>query len=383
FSLCIYKISWSLKHTRGNKYTLERREKKNRQKRMDFCKGEMLFSQPLLDVTYGEDQRRCNNGDNSSSSLSATQRKIVCVTSGNSYFGAHLIKELSSHGYLIRVTIQNPGDLEDMKRMMGNEEMSQVESVVVAKIGNLEALCEAFRGCHAVFHTSSFIDPHGVSGYTERTAFLEAEGARNVIEACGRTAYVKRCIFTSSLLASIWKPHTSSSSHTQLVDESCWSDEDFCRDNKLWLALGKTRAEKIAWEKSKEMKVKLVTMCPALVMAPSFPNAQYETSLPYLKGGKLMFRSGMLAVEDVTKLAKAHVVVYEAMDHGDANGRYICFERVLTTLEDVVRLETNLKLHGLLSGDDEHERIHDEKISYQRITKLLAKQASRRWSCKS
>ncbi|XP_073525589.1 uncharacterized protein [Phyllobates terribilis] len=344
---------------------------------MESWKGEMLLSKPFLDVNHGEDQRRCSNGGGY---LGATQRKVVCVTSGNSYFGAHLIKELSSHGYLIRATIQNPGDLEEMKRTMGDEEMSRMESVVVAKIGNLEGLCEAFRGCHAVFHTSSFIDPHGVSGYTERTAFLEAEGARNVIEACGRTSYVKRCIFTSSLLASIW---STSSSHTQLVDESFWSDEDYCRDNKLWLALGKTRAEKIAWEKSKEMKVKLVTMCPALVMAPSFPNAQYETSLPYLKGGKLMFRRGMLAVEDVTKLAKAHVKVYEAMDHGNANGRYICFERVLGTLEDVARLETNLKVHGLLSGDNENETTHVERLTNQRITKLLAKQASTRWTCES
>jgi hypothetical protein len=31
---------------------------------------------------------------------------------------------------------------------------------------DLESLCDAFRGCHAVFHTSSFVDPHGISGYS-------------------------------------------------------------------------------------------------------------------------------------------------------------------------------------------------------------------------
>lgn len=52
------------------------------------------------------------------------------------------------------------------------EEMEQLESVVVAKMGDLESLCSAFRGCHAIFHTSSFIDPHGISGYTVGHIFL-------------------------------------------------------------------------------------------------------------------------------------------------------------------------------------------------------------------
>ena len=63
----------------------------------------------------------------------------------------------------------------------------------------------------------------------EQMAFLETEGARNVIEACGRAAYIRRCIFTSSLLASIW----TSSNLDRVIDESCWSSEEFCRENKV------------------------------------------------------------------------------------------------------------------------------------------------------
>lgn len=61
-------------------------------------------------------------------------------------------------------------------------------------------------------------------------AFVEAEAAKNVIEACGSAAYVKRCIFTSSLLACIWKNDLPN-----LIDESSWSDEAFCRENKVYL----------------------------------------------------------------------------------------------------------------------------------------------------
>lgn len=60
-------------------------------------------------------------------------------------------------------------------------------------------------------------------------AFLETEAARNVIEACSRAAYVKRCIFTSSLLASIW----TNDHRIGIINEDCWSDEEYCRDRKV------------------------------------------------------------------------------------------------------------------------------------------------------
>jgi nucleoside-diphosphate-sugar epimerase len=60
-------------------------------------------------------------------------------------------------------------------------------------------------------------------------AVLEAEGAKNVIEACGRAANIKRCIFTSSLLASIW----NGDNVDRIVDETAWSDEEVCRENRV------------------------------------------------------------------------------------------------------------------------------------------------------
>nr|GLL18805.1 cinnamoyl-CoA reductase-like SNL6 [Ipomoea trifida] len=253
--------------------------------------------------------------------------------------------------------------------------MKQLESVVVARMTDLDSLCEAFRGCHAVFHTSSFIDPHGISGYTERMAFLETEAAGNVIEACSKAAYARRCIFTSSLLASIWKGNN----HEHDLDESSWTDEDFCRENKLWFALAKTRAEKVAWRKAMETKVKLVTVCPALVMAPSFPHADTESSLPYLKGGQIMLRQGVLATEDVDKAAEAHVYVYEEMDYG-ACGRYLCFGRTITTPEEAVLLENRLKMQqGLLSGYESDEI--PARLCKSKLTRLLFRTA-RRLSCK-
>ncbi|KAF3644631.1 putative proline-rich receptor-like protein kinase PERK8-like [Capsicum annuum] len=313
-----------------------------------------------------------------SSSLNARDRKIVCVTSGNSYFGSQLIMKLLACGYLVRVIIENQANLEDMEELI-REEMKQLESIVVARMDDLDGLCNAFRGCHVVFHTSSFIDPRGISGYTERMAFLEAEAAKNVIEACGRAAFVKRCLFTSSLLACIWKGNDL----PNLIDETSWSDEAFCRENKLWLALAKTSAEQAAWRKAREMRVKLVTLCPGLLMAPSFPNAHLETSLPYLKGGDLMLRQGILATEDVSKVAEAHVYVYEDMDYG-ACGRYICFGKIVGTLEEAIQLENGLNMHGQLSGDQTPLPVaadNDPTITKSKLSRLLFR-ASQRLSCK-
>ncbi|XP_021817622.1 cinnamoyl-CoA reductase-like SNL6 [Prunus avium] len=321
-----------------------------------------------------EEQKVCVNNA-FSCGLDAREGKLVCVTSGNSNLGSHIVKVLLARGYLVRVTIQNQVDYEDMKKLMRDEEINQLEGVVVAKMGSLDNLCEAFRGCHAIFHTSSFIDPHSISGYSEQKAFLEAEAARNVIEACGRAAYVKRCIFTSSLLAAIW----TGDNENKIIDEFSWTNEEFCRENKLWLALGKTNAEMTCWRKSKEMKVNLVTVCPGLLMDTSFPNA--HNSVPYLKGGKVMLEHGHLAVEDANKVAEAHVYVYEAMDYG-ACGRYLCYGKVVRKMSEAIELENGLKIHGLLSGG-RHEVLDEEihiMLSNAKLVRLI--QGSQKLSCK-
>lgn len=147
-------------------------------------------------------------------------------------------------------------------------------------------------------------------------AEAEARTAERVIEACVRTQSVRKCVFTSSLLACIWRQHNSPHNnrlHT-IVDENCWSDESLCRDRKvsikhqcvsfpcghacanvvirghyekflqLWFALGKTMAEKAAWRAARGRDLKLVTLCPALVTGPGFCRRNSTASIAYLKG---------------------------------------------------------------------------------------------------
>jgi hypothetical protein len=65
-------------------------------------------------------------------------------------------------------------------------------------------------------------------------ARLEAKAAELVVEACVRTESVRKCVFTSSLLACVWRQNYPRDRRIPTtVDESCWSDESLCRDNKV------------------------------------------------------------------------------------------------------------------------------------------------------
>lgn len=107
-----------------------------------------------------------------------------------------------------------------------------------------------------------------------------------------------------------------------------------------------------------------------------------------------MLQKGVLATEDASNVAEAHVLVYEDMDYG-ACGRYICYGRIIKRLEEAIQLENELKLPGLLSGEETNNAIIDlsrrvtetqyspsnNVISNVRLTKLLAR-ASRHVPCR-
>lgn len=56
-----------------------------------------------------------------------------------------------------------------------------------------------------------------------------------------------------------------------------------------------------------------------------------------------MFVNGLLATVDVSKLAEAHVSVFEAMNK-TAFGRYICFDQVIEREEEAEKLASEIGL---------------------------------------
>lgn len=64
-------------------------------------------------------------------------------------------------------------------------------------------------------------------------AELEAKVSENVIEACTRTGSVRKCVFTSSLLACALQENFYNDLDHSVINEESWSDEQFCINNKV------------------------------------------------------------------------------------------------------------------------------------------------------
>uniref|UniRef100_A0A0D9YH40 NAD-dependent epimerase/dehydratase domain-containing protein n=1 Tax=Oryza glumipatula TaxID=40148 RepID=A0A0D9YH40_9ORYZ len=395
------------------------------------------------------DVKRAAGGDGG-----AAGPRTVCVTGGISFVGFAVVDRLLRHGYTVRLALETQEDLDKLREMeMFGEDGRDGVWTVMANVTDPESLHRAFDGCAGVFHTSAFVDPGGMSGYTvsapnsvpnlkdprnyytylcyvfpnavtevtntepqtsgpekfvqlscrvyicmymafgtarggthasdfqkdfKHMASLEAKAAEQVIAACVRTESVRKCIFTSSLLACVWRqnyPHDRR--FPTIIDENCWSDESFCRDNKLWFALGKTAAEKAAWRAARGRDLKLVTVCPALVTGPGFRRRNSTASIAYLKGARAMLADGLLATASVETVAEAHVRVYETMGDNTAGGRYICYDHVVQRPEEFAELERQLGIPrraaaAAAAAQDSGDRPARFELCRQKLARLMS-----------
>ncbi|KAG2710401.1 hypothetical protein I3843_04G024900 [Carya illinoinensis] len=300
--------------------------------------------------------------------------KLVCVTSGVSYLGLVIVKKLLARGYSVRIIVENQEDIDRLREMENSGEMRACNnniSAVMAKLTEIESLSEAFHGCRGVYHTSAFTDPAGLSGYTKYMAEIEARACENVMRACARTPTVRKCVLTSSLLACIWRDD-SQHDLSPVINHDCWSDESFCLEKKLWQALGKLRAERVAWRIAKETGLKLATICPGLITGPEFSSRNPTATIAYLKGAQEMYANGLLATVDVNKLAEAQVCVFEAMDK-NAGGRYLCFDDVVEKQKAVelareIRMPINRICGNLSVAGDVPARF---RLSNKKLSSLI------------
>ncbi|PIA48433.1 hypothetical protein AQUCO_01400787v1 [Aquilegia coerulea] len=250
---------------------------------------------------------------------SSVSDQTVCVTGAGGFIASWLVKLLLEKGYTVKGTVRNPDDPKNchLKDLEGAK-----ERLVLCKADLLdyESLREAIKGCHGVFHTAS-----PVTDDPEQMVEPAVNGTKYIIDAAAE-AGVRRVVFTSSIGAVTMNP---SRGPDVVVDESCWSDLDFCKITKNWYCYGKTVAEQAAWEMAKEKGVDLVVVNPVLVMGPLLQptvNASIIHILKYLTGSAKTYANSVQAYVDVRDVALAHVLVYETPS---ASGRFLCAESVL------------------------------------------------------
>ncbi|KAI5600691.1 hypothetical protein BDE02_01G042200 [Populus trichocarpa] len=290
------------------------------------------------------------------------QGQTVCVTGAGGFIASWIVKLLLEKGYSVKGTVRNPADPKNshLRELEGAQERL---TLCKADLLDYESLKEAIQGCDGVFHTASPVtdDP---------AQMLEpaVNGTKNVIMAAAE-AKVRRVVFTSSIGTVYMDPNRSPD---VVVDESCWSDLEFCKNTKNWYCYGKTVAEQDAWDVAKKNGVDLVVVNPVLVLGPLLQptvNASIVHILKYLTGSAKTYANSVQAYVHVKDVALAHILVFETPS---ASGRYICAERMLHRGEVVEILAKFFPEYPIPTkcSDEKNPRKQPYKFTNQKIKDL-------------
>ncbi|XP_024516399.1 cinnamoyl-CoA reductase 1-like [Selaginella moellendorffii] len=240
--------------------------------------------------------------------------KIVCVTGANGFIASWIVCKLLQRGYTVRGTVRNP---EKCGHLLGLDGAKERLTLFKADLLSYESLLPAFRGCYGVFHTAcpvafQFDNPDDVLGPA-------IQGTENVMAACSNEK-VQRVVMTSSGAAIVADPNRPKD---KVVDESCWSDSEACKERKSWYSLAKTESEKLAWKFAKEKGLDLIVICPVMVFGPILQptsNTTVEALKNIIKGSSIP--NSWVRLVDVRDVAESHIV---ALENEAASGRYFCF----------------------------------------------------------
>ncbi|RLN22984.1 cinnamoyl-CoA reductase 2-like [Panicum miliaceum] len=209
-------------------------------------------------------------------------------------------------------------------------------SLCRADLLDYKSLCAAFTSCDGVFHVAS-----PLSDNDPELMAVATEGTKNVINAAADTG-VQRVVFTSSYGAVHMNPRRSPD---QVVDESCWSDLEYCLQTKNFYCYAKTVAEKTAMEEASKRAIQLLVVVPSLtigeILQPTLSLGIELLIVSYVKGTKKAYPNTVSGYVDVQDVARAHVLVYETPT---AHGRYLCVGEVVHRSE-FIRMMRELVPH--------------------------------------
>ncbi|KAK1388676.1 Cinnamoyl-CoA reductase [Heracleum sosnowskyi] len=297
-----------------------------------------------------------------------SSKKKVCVTGAGGYVASWLVKVLLSKGYTVHGTARDPCDEKKNGHLKNLENALENLQLFKTDLLDYEGLCAAIVGCMGVFHVASPV-PDNVSPVAnpeEKLLVPAVEGTRNVLNACLK-AGVRKVIVVSSAGANMVNPNWPMD---QDIDESCWTDTEYCRSTKNWYCLAKTIAEKEAWLHAKESGLDIVTICPSIVIGPmlqSTANASSLHILRYMKGSSVRVDNREFPLVDVRDLAKGILMLYE---NNEAKGRYICSSFGLRIRELVDKLQCLFPDYKYSTSFAEVQQLNSWKLNSQKLQSL-------------
>ncbi|KAK2375822.1 Tetraketide alpha-pyrone reductase 2 [Trifolium repens] len=247
-----------------------------------------------------------------------------CVTGGTGFIAAYLVKALLEKGHTVRTTVRNPDDLEKVGYLTELSEDKERLKILKADLLVEGSFDEAVSGVDGVFHTASpVLVPHDDN---IQVTLIDPciKGTQNVLSSCIK-AKVKRVVLTSSCSSIRYRDDVQQISP---LNESHWSDSEYCKRYNLWYAYAKTLGEKEAWRIAKENGIDLVVVNPSFVVGPLLAPQPASTLLMILGIIKGLIGEhpnttvGFVHIDDVIA---AHIL---AMEEPKASGRLICSSSV-------------------------------------------------------
>lgn len=286
----------------------------------------------------------------------------VCVTGGSGFLASWLIKLLLERGYTVRATIRDSGNLEKtahLRNLLNAKEKLELVTADLLDNGSFDAVVD---GCDVVFHTAS---PVVIMTENPEVDLINpaVKGTLNVLNACAKANSVKRIVLTSSMAAVSQTPAIQQGT---VIDESVWSDPEYCRKTNRWYQLSKVLAEMEAWTFAKERGLDLVVINPGVIVGRPLQTSMdigSENILNFLTGGPAYFRYSSLGWVDVKDVAEAHILAYEVPT---ASGRYICVERKVPYAE-MMEILQKLCPNYPIPKESGNEAAQQQGIAYEVI----------------
>ncbi|KAK4276562.1 hypothetical protein QN277_014695 [Acacia crassicarpa] len=261
--------------------------------------------------------------------------EIVCVTGASGFIGSWLVMRLLEHGYTVRATVRDPGNIQKVKHLKQLPKADTHLSLWKADLAHEGSFDDAINGCSAVLHVATPMDFESKDPENE-VIKPTVNGLLDIMKACLKAKTVRRIIFTSSAGTVNVVEHQK-----PLFDETCWSDTEFCRTVKMtgWMYfVSKTLAEQEAWKFAKQHNMDFITVIPTLVVGPflmdSMPPSLVTALSPITgnEGHYSIIKQGQFVHLD--DLCMSHIFLLE---HPEAQGRYICSSHD-ATIHDVARI---------------------------------------------
>ncbi|KAL0424755.1 UNVERIFIED_CONTAM: Tetraketide alpha-pyrone reductase 2 [Sesamum radiatum] len=240
---------------------------------------------------------------------------------GNGFIAAYLIKSLLEKGHNVRTTVRNPENVEKVGYLWELNGAKERLRIMKADLLNEGSFDEAVDGVDGVFHTASPVLVAYDDNIKENLIDPCIKGTLNVLNSCKKASTVKRIVLTSSCSSIRYRYDVEKESP---LNESHWSDLEYCKNHNLWYAYAKTIAEQEAWKFAKGSGIDLVVVNPSFVVGPLLapqPTSTLLLLLAVVKGLRGEYPNTTVGFVHIDDVVNAHIL---AMEESKASGRFIC-----------------------------------------------------------